>query len=281
MNDDFLKRHQKRPDPHFVETLYQQIETTNNRSFFVMIHKTYGWKSALAALIAIFVLTLPFIPQARAALSSIFSFNGVEISVDSETKAFVATGNTDAVIHQDANSIIIQGEDGTMLAGVSKAEIAMEQVDVADLQAQYPDFVLPTYIPDGYTLVDEANVFDGSVVVIWENQSNETINYMWGVPEPFAMDASAELPAAILDHLPEGAILVGPDGSDSGIAFDDLPVEVQQMINDNERSQPFQTIPGVDGGQDVMLEAEADGVAVQIHATDETLDEASLRAMLP
>jgi hypothetical protein len=147
MNDDFLKRHWRRPDPKFVDRLSIQLNSTPQRSIPM---STRILRPALLVTLALFLaaaLTLTFSPAARAAVQAIFIFNGVTVSIDDETGNLVTSGNPDAIVHQSVNSVTIQGEDGSM-AGVVMSDLSGEMLAVAELLERFPDLVLPD-VPEG------------------------------------------------------------------------------------------------------------------------------------
>ena len=82
MNDDFIIRHKQRPDPKFVERLYQTINSTSPRSN--PMYKRPIFMAAIVLLLAA-VLIFSFSPTARAAVEALLTFNGVTVSVDEET----------------------------------------------------------------------------------------------------------------------------------------------------------------------------------------------------
>ena len=137
-------------------------------------------RPALLVLLALFLaagLTLAFSPAARAAVQAIFSFNGVTVSIDDETGELVASGNTEAIVQQSADSITIQGEDGS-LAGVVVADTSLEILDVTELLERFPDLVLPD-VPQGYTLAPQGQLSDdGTLTFTWTNATGQLINYL-------------------------------------------------------------------------------------------------------
>ncbi|HFC12133.1 MAG TPA: hypothetical protein ENJ56_04760 [Anaerolineae bacterium] len=254
MNDDFLKKHRVRPNPHFVESLYQTLETKNKRTFSMFsTNKMRPAFFALAIFLGVGLLTLAVSPTARAAIEALFTFNGVEVTVDDNTGNIVATGNTDAIIDQTDHSILIQSADPNEMMGMSVDALEIAPVDSSELATLAPDFVLPTHLPAGYTLDDEAFVSDGVVSVSWTNSAGDTIHYNWGNP-PLPDDLA----------LPEGAIVV----TDSSADFPSI--------------DPYTVIPNFTGdGEMAVLAGEQDGVAYSILATDTSLGEAVLQAIVP
>ncbi|MCA9967547.1 MAG: hypothetical protein KC423_25030 [Anaerolineales bacterium] len=206
----------------------------------------------LAVLIAAF-LTLAISPTARAAVQSLFSFNGVEVTIDPETGKLRAEGNSDAILYQDDQSVFIMGEDGKSGVGISQAEstVALEVVPVAEVAQTVPDFVLPTNIPAGYEMATEAAVADGVVVIDWHNEAGDTITYQWGTP-PVPDNAGDQ---KMLEALNAEVVEVAPPG--------------------------YQQATGMDGTELGLYNGESNGVPVQIITTDTSLTAEILQAMIP
>ena len=137
-------------------------------------------RAALPALLIVLVaiaVTLTFSPEARAAVQALMSFNGVTVSLGDDGK-LTATGNTDAIVHQDDYSVAVQSDDGCQVQGISVAPPpTSEYLATADVLAQNPDLVLPK-VPAGYTLAPQAEVVsDGRIVLNWADTSDHTIVY--------------------------------------------------------------------------------------------------------
>ena len=80
MNDDFLKRHQKRPEPQFAENLYQKIEQPNIfRRFYMFTRKMHPTYQIMVILIGVFLFSTMVSSEVRAMVKSLFTFNGVEV----------------------------------------------------------------------------------------------------------------------------------------------------------------------------------------------------------
>lgn len=177
MNDDFIKRHWRRPDPKFVDRLSIKLNSTPQRSIPM---STRILRPALLVTLALFMaaaLTLTFSPAARAAVQAIFTFNGVTVSIDDDTGKLVTSGNPDAIVHQSDNSVTIQGEDGSM-AGVVMSDLSVEMLAVAELLERYPDLVLPD-VPQGYTLAPEGKLSnDATLTFTWTNAEGQMISYV-------------------------------------------------------------------------------------------------------
>jgi hypothetical protein len=96
-------------------------------------------------------LVFVFSPAARAALETIFNFNGVNVSVNMDTNQLIVSGNLDAVVEQTDHSVTIMGENGEEGgAGIAVAQ-AVELVNVTDLLSNHPDLILPN-VPTVYEL---------------------------------------------------------------------------------------------------------------------------------
>jgi hypothetical protein len=177
MNDDFLKRHWQRPDPKFVDRLSIQLNSTPQRSIPMSTRILRPVLLVTLALFLAFALTLTFSPAARAAVQAIFTFNDVTVSIDDETGALIASGNTDAIVQQTDNSVTIRGEDGSM-AGVVVADASVEMLGVAELLERYPDLVLPQ-APEGYTLAAQGQLSnDGTLTFTWTSAAGQMITYV-------------------------------------------------------------------------------------------------------
>ena len=225
MDDDFLKKHQVRPNPQFVESLYQEIETQSNRRF-AMLFKNMKKPIRLSlvvlcTLLAIGLFSFVFSPTVRAAMQSLFTLNGVEVGVDEETGEIVTSGNTDAIIAQDAHAVLIDGgseapiiQDGgkvtfeDVVVEVESAASSRETVTVTDLATRFPDFVLPTNVPAGYELSPDATVVNGTLIgVDWRNATGQMIHYEWGGEA--ATENNSVVSLQTFDPTGEGGIFMG------------------------------------------------------------------------
>ncbi|MCA9996277.1 MAG: hypothetical protein KDE56_11050 [Anaerolineales bacterium] len=212
----------------------------------------------LALLLAAF-LALAISPAARAAVQSLFSFNGVEVTVDPETGKLRADGNSEAILYQDDNAVFIMGEDGQTAVGVSQstAEVNEEMIPVPDLAQTYPDFVLPTNVPTGYQMDTQATVIEGMIVLNWRNEAGHTLTYQWGTqPAPTDLALDEQALAALGAEIVDGASAEG-------------------------FMEPYQLMPGPDGSQLALYNSESNGVPVLIVATDTSLTAETLQAMVP
>ena len=175
MNDDFIKRHNQRPDPKFVERLYQKITTPTapTRSYVMMK------RAAIMTVLVLFLaaaLTFTFSPVARATVQAIFTFNGVTVSMDDQTGKLLASGNTAAIVDQGDDFVTIRGEDDSF-AGVAIAKSVAKLAPVTELLSRNPDLVLPN-IPTGYTLDSNGQIGDdGSLLFIWTDAAGHMITY--------------------------------------------------------------------------------------------------------
>lgn len=173
MNDDFIKRHRQRPDPKFVEHLYQQINITPKRSFSMYKRPVLITSLALVLIVA---LTFAFSPAARAAVQDIFTLNGASVSIDDETGKLVVSGNPDAIVEQSDYEVSLKGNNGEY-ASVAVAQVDGEMLDVSELLNRYPDLILPI-VPVGYTLQSQGQLTsDGTVVITWMDAAENIITY--------------------------------------------------------------------------------------------------------
>lgn len=266
MNDDqFLRKHRKRPTKQFANALYQKIETKQKRKFFPMNTNslrpvfTYGLATLL---LAVALLT---IPQVRAAVFQyIGTFNGVEVSIDPDANKFITSGNNGAVIKNDGNTVVIKGENQD-LAVFSNAGIEQPTfLTGVQFQEQHPNLSIPTQLPEGYTLSDQVMVFaDGGYLLTWNHPSGETITYgKLKVPD------SAEF---LLTNDEITQVL-------SGTIDASLPPVVEHSAENM-----FIEIPAPNGqGKAVLYSVPAEkGYQYQIIATDESLSENALKQLLP
>jgi len=267
MNDNFLKKHRVRPNPHFVESLYQSLENPKPRSLTMLTNKLFApnklraaFMLPLALLLAAF-LTLAISPAARAAVQSLFSFNGVEVTLDPETGKLRTDGNSEAILYQDDNSVFIKGEDGQTAVGVSVSAVDPNEktISVADLSQTYPDLVLPTNVPAGYEMDTQATVIEGMIVLSWRNEAGHTLTYQWGTqPAPTDPALDEQALAALGAEIVDGA-----------------SAEIGGFM------EPYQLMPGPDGSQLALYNSESNGVPVLIVATDASLTAETLQAMVP
>ncbi len=264
MNDDFLKRHWQRPDPKFVDRLFIQLNSTPKRSIPM---STRILRPALLAMLALFLaagLTMAFSPAARAAVQAIFSFNGVTVSIDDETGELVASGNTDAIVQQSADSITIQGEDGSM-AGVVVADISLEILDVTELLVRYPDLVLPD-VPQGYTLAPQGQLSDdGALSFTWTNAAGQMINYLRS------------------PNLPENVIITGLVGGEPAAGSTAYPAVGVIGATGPAPEFPQGDLEMLSAGTDLHAGYtwESDGYLHILSTSDPELSESDLQAMLP
>ena len=282
MNDDFLKKHRIRPNSDLVDSISERLETNDLRRTDMFANKLRPTILTFVALIGVFALTFAFSPAVRAAVQSLFTFNGVEVSVDEESGELIVSGNTDAILYQDENSVMIAGEDGTEMAGMSIVNVVETPINVDDIPSQFPEFVMPTNLPAGYELQPEAITFDGMVSVTWENAEGDWISYMWG--EMMMPDMpSMELPegAELVDVLGgdvdmDEAVMI--DITDEDIDLSELPAEFAEEIS--SLMQPYQIVPSPEGDI-ALLMSESNGVSVQVSASDTSLTEAELQSIIP
>jgi hypothetical protein len=264
MNDDFLKRHWRRPDPKFVDRLSIQLNSTPQRSIPM---STRILRPALLVTLALFLaaaLTLTFSPAARAAVQAILSFNGVAVSVDDETGELVASGNTEAIVQQSADSITIQGEDGSIV-GVVVTDLSLELLDVAVLLERYPDLVLPD-IPQGYALAPQDQLSDdGTPTFTWTNAEGQVISYMRS------------------SNPPENIIVTGMVGDEATLSNEAYPVVGMVGATGPAPEFPQGDLELLFAGSNLTAwyAWEAGGYFHVLNTTDPELSEADLQAMQP
>ncbi len=224
---------------------------------------------ALALLVAA-ILTLTFSPAARAAVQSIFDFNGVTVSIDDETGKLVTSGNTDAIIEQGDNYVAIQGEDNAVAGVVVASNADGDVVDANELISQFPDLVLPD-VPDGYTLDAQAlRMDDGSLSFSWTDAAGNVINYSRSPNPPQVIEIGVLTPLT-------GEQPLGELPPDTTLPADGSSLNVEAAI-------------GVASGSGEIItsatllpsyEWQAGGYYHYLFATDPNLTAADLQAMLP
>jgi hypothetical protein len=277
MKDDFIKSHRQPPDPQFVEQLYQKINAypTQSRSY-PMLKRTlrFALLSTLALLL-VAAVTLTVSPAARAAVQSIFSFNGVDVSVDDSTGKLVTSGNTDAILQQTDHSVVIQGKNGE-IAGMAIAS-ASQQVDVSQLLSQYPDLPLPN-VPAGYSLQPQGQLFDdGSLTITWTDTAGNTITFQRTKPVSFQVGAdgtAGEPPDSGQTSVGSITVASPPTGTiDEGgltVSGEGQVITSTMSASSGVQASPFPAYTWEKGEYTYMLTT-----------TDASLTQADLQAMLP
>jgi hypothetical protein len=178
MNDDFLKKYQKEPDQAFVNDLYGRLgkqEQRNRRSRKFTRTLISGLATCLMVLVGLAAVS----PSARAAIREfLLSFNGVEVYRNIETGNLEAEGNLDAVVIQEDHVIGIESDDGTELEVVAEIDVQASEMEIEELLSIYPDFVLPTNLPEGYSLEPYGLYIseDHGFTIFWSNPNGETIS---------------------------------------------------------------------------------------------------------
>ncbi len=239
---------------------------------------------AVLALALAAALTFTFSPAARAAVQSIFSFNGVDVAVDDSTGKLVTSGNTGAIIQQDDHSVVIQGQNGE-IAGMAVAPKA-QAVDASQILSQYPELVLPA-VPAGYTLEAQGQLFeDGSLILTWKDVAGNTITYQRTRPilvsvgsGPDGQVPPGSEPGQVITDTTQ--IVSGNAGGvlpEAGLAVSGGDTVITSTLTENgpQTAVSFgQTTPGA------VYTWEADGYAYMLAASDASLTQADLQAMLP
>ncbi len=265
MNDDFLKKHRVRPNPHFVESLYQSIENPKQRKNIMFKEKLFSKDKMRTvvllslSLLVVTMLTFAISPTVRAAVKSLLSFNGVEVTVDSETGDLRAEGNSDAIVYQDDNTVFVVSEDGSTAVGVSNGDREPNLMSLDEVATAFPGFELPTNLPDGYTLEPNADIVFGKIVTVrWYNKAGDSIIYWWGTAPERSLPAMSSV--------------------EEETATDAIIEDASQM---SSRIEPFQIMQGADGTETAVLRTEKDGAIIQIIATDITLSIETLETIIP
>ena len=138
-----------------------------------------GWMALLFVAIGLVVNS----PTARAAIRElIMSFNGVDVYKNTETGKLEASGNLDAVVIQEDHVIGIESDDGSELEVVAEIEVRAEAMSLDNILSMYPDFEVPTNMPEGYTLdqtgmnlVDQSDEPHG-LMISWSHPNGESIS---------------------------------------------------------------------------------------------------------
>lgn len=272
---------------------------TQKRGLIMRTNKMRPALLTLLALLTLSVLAFSFSPTVRAAVQSMFSFNGVNVIIDEETGKLSTEGNLDAVVFESDNMVVIEGGDGAIVnapssadeealrtqiaeqLGVSPDEVRLsvneemempleevlieeqivvfggesivEEVGVDEILTENPNLALLTNLPSGYEMNQTGFMDDSGLVgIYWQNGNGDTITYIMGEP------TMPELSTEEKDALQENNIEL----VDTGVGL----------------GQGFAQIPGLG----VSLRGETDdGVTFSIMATDKTLTEADLNAMIP
>lgn len=250
-NDDFLKKHQKRtrPRPEFVESLHESINT--QRSPLMITRRMHPAFLTLIAIMAIALLALTISPTARATARSFMTamtINGVEVSQNEQTGELTVSGNTDAVVSNDGETVVIETGDDGSVAVVNSDTMSPEMLSVDDVEIEYPGFVMPTNVPEEYGIIPMAfTAGTNGVGIGWQNSDGHQITYTWNVDR---MEVSSEEEAEMVE---KGVELI--DG--------------------------FRHAYMVIGGDTVILSGAKDGIGYLIVATDISLTEDELSAILP
>lgn len=209
-------------------------------------------------LVGIATLVITVSPTVRATIFSIFTINGVEVGQDEETGELIIEGNPDAIIYQDEDTVIIDesSEDEPDRYTIIKSRLMLpENFPIEELETLYPEFTMPTNLPDGYELIPVAFKLDQygvGVGVGWMNSDEHQITYMWNESTP--VDFSDEE----LDALEERGYTV-------------------------ERDTPPQFLETFEQFSDVVILSDIsdDGINQSLSSTDVSFTEEELRAMLP
>lgn len=239
---------------------------------------------ALLVVVLAAAVTLVVSPEARAAVQTLLNFNGVSVTVGDDGK-LVASGNTDAIIHQDDYSVAVQSDDGCSVVGVGIAQpTTSEFVPSAELAQRYPDLVLPN-VPAGYTLAPETEVVsDGRLLLTWADAAGYTIHYTRNPAQPMSISigSDAHSDCVISETGPQtgagqpGEVLPGGLTMESGVV-----VEGETSITGDDGPSTSQSITAAGGEGEIAHVWEAAGFMHLISADDPALTVDDLKAMQP
>lgn len=142
----------------------------------MFFRKHRSFLNITASLLITSILVFVFSPAARAALETIFNFNGVNVSVNMDTNQLIVSGNLDAVVEQTDHSVTIMGENGEEGgAGIAVAQ-AVELVNVTDLLSNHPDLILPN-VPTVYELDPQGESAGEDLKFTWRDPAGHMIIY--------------------------------------------------------------------------------------------------------
>jgi hypothetical protein len=282
MNDDFIKRHRQRPDPKFVERLYQKINTTPQRSFSMFNRRVHTALIISMALILTAVLTFTFSPTVRAAVQAILTFNGVTVSIDEATGKLVVSGNKDAIVEQTDTSVTIKGENGDMAgAGVALA-VPGELVDVSALLIRFPDLTLPN-VPAGYTIQPQGQLMgDGSLLFTWQDANGHLVTYQRITISAQGPSLNGIVSGGLLNVQPaDGSALSLTVASDGTTGSNNPPTSVTTSGSAEITAGSAPESGTVDLVPLASYTWESAGYYHMLFASDPGLTETDLKAMLP
>lgn len=249
-------------------------------------------RAALPALLIVLVaiaVTLVFSPEARAAVQALMSFNGVTVSVGDDGK-LTATGNTDAIVHQDDYSVAVKSADGCSVQGVAIAPPTTSEFPAtADAMAQHPDLVLPN-VPAGYELASQTEVVsDGRIVLTWADAAGHTLTYSRNPGAPFTIAVGADAatpcqPSAAGDpgaSLPQRIDLdqAGANAEGESVVVEGGAGGAGSVGADAAETHSFTAVAGGDGQPAYAWEA--GGYMHLLAASDPALTIDDLKAMQP
>ena len=236
MNDEFLKKHRVRPDAEFVEALYENLEQSENRRFRMFSNRPrLRLRSIFASTFVLMGLAL-FVfmasPTAKNKVQSWWQSNENSlIAINSEEFEPVAIGtqisNTPTTINTSQPS---------------DPDIGYEYLPYDRLTEKFPEFVLPTDLPEGYQLSPDGAQHwkDGSVAVVWLKEKenfiayshgdNSTINRpgtdLYNDHAPYFYESTA--PSGKIDMLNLNGVL---DGYFHSISTDDLTLTEELLLS--------------------------------------------------
>lgn len=206
---------------------------------------------SLVALLIIGGLTIAVSPTVRAGLLSLFTLNGVEVSMNEDTGELVVEGDPDAILYDDGETVMIDGGDESIVY-VDSEMAKPDLLSVDDLAEFYPDFVVPTDLPDGYEIIPMVflDPHDDSVGVGWQHGAGNQITYQWDMDR---------------DAYPTPSPTVAAAAAEAGV-----DVTKEHEYGFFEKADML-----------ILNDVTEDGIEYLIIASDVTLTEADLRALLP
>ena len=240
---------------------------------------------ALILFLALGMLAFAFSPTVRAAVQAMFSFNGVEIYTDRETGKLSVGGNTDAVIFENGDVVMIEGELGEITVESANGEIsdellaqileesaedpsgrvgltifggdkAPDKITFEEAQRIMPTFEIPSVVPKGYELEPYVlQTSDQGVAVVWYNAEWETISYLFGQVDPPELTEEEKR------------------------QFETQGISWEEFSFDYSPPEGFNIHTGIPGA--TLAGTTDDGISYVITTNDDDLTEAGMRAMAP
>ncbi len=180
MNDEFLKKHNVRPDAEFVEQLYQDLEKSEQRTLsrFFRPDKFNLWlKSAtVMALLLIGFIVFTTVTNTNI-LDVVQSWRNPEIA------ELVSVSDTNEGIEPAVVKIKTEVSETLPISsqtGDSQGEFEFLPYD--QIPTRYPEFTIPTDVPLGYELIPEGAQLheDGDIALVWFKGHENFLSYTYG-----------------------------------------------------------------------------------------------------